>query len=187
MIIRTITDESLLRRPGPTIPYQKVAVVLSISDAVITETKNVLKPYTLRELEGCCFWYGKQDHAGNGKVEAVIMPKQRNTWGNYSIHANAMAEVSHATRPFGWRNLAQIHTHPGNHVEHSVYDDQHANSQKSLSLVIPRYGKWNGIWPNGIGIHEYQNGYWHLLTTNNASSRVVVQGSGSNIRVIDLR
>jgi hypothetical protein len=84
-------------------------------------------------------------------------------------------------------NLSQIHTHPGLGVEHSRYDDAHANSRRALSVVLPFYGRWHGVWPRGIGVHEFQSSYWHLLSDADAGRRVAIGGAGIPARLVDLR
>jgi len=70
------------------------------------------------------------------------------------------------------RLLAQIHSHPGDWVEHSPYDDQVVASRRGLSLVVPRYGRGVQLWPDRIGVHEWQDGYWHRLSQGLARRRV---------------
>jgi hypothetical protein len=72
----------------------------------------------------------------------------------------------------GWKPIAQIHSHPGDNVEHSVYDDRMAISIKALSLVVPRYGHWSGTFPECIGVHEWQNNHWHLLSMDDSRARI---------------
>ncbi len=97
-----------------------------------------------------------------------------------------MEKVSLATRRNGWKNLAQLHTHPGRLVEHSAYDDLCVNSRKALSLVFPNYGRWSERWPNRIGVHEYQ-GYWYLLSETDAARRVIVIRPSEKELLIDVR
>jgi hypothetical protein len=161
--------------------------VLQISQAVLSGTLAAFIPFAKRKVEACCFWYGRGDESGNGQVFAIVIPWQENHWGNYTVPANAMAAVSQATRSFGWRNLAQVHTHPGRGVEHSPYDDEHVNSRRALSLVLPQYGKWRGLWPQGIGVHEFQEDYWHLLADEAARQRITVLTIDGDIQILELR
>jgi hypothetical protein len=121
------------------------------------------------------FWYGRRDAAtGSARVLAVVVPRQDQTWGNYSIDAAAMREVFDRVAPLDLRNMAQVHSHPGVSVEHSRYDDAMANSRRALSIVLPHYGHWYDEWPRGVGVHECQDDYWHLLPDDAARSRVVI-------------
>lgn len=115
----------------------------------------------------------------------VVFPKQVNNRRNFMVPAEAIAEMSAATRPLGIINRAQLHTHPGRWVGHSQYDDDHAISRNALSIVIPYYGNATGAWPKGIGVHEFQNEMWHLMNTQEKARRIhLVEGE---INLIDLR
>jgi hypothetical protein len=93
------------------------------------------------------------------------------TWGNYHVDPAAMSEMLSIV-PDDWKPLAQIHCHPGKGVEHSRYDDEMASSKRALSIVFPFYGRWTGPWPDDVGVHEWQDDYWHLLPPQEAAKRV---------------
>ncbi len=166
--------------------YHLPSCQLRIPRQALEMTLELFRSYSKRKLEACCFWYGLRDESGGGQVRAIVIPKQQNTWGNYTVTADTMADVANHTRCHGWRNLSQVHTHPGRSVRHSWYDDENANSQKALSIIIPNYGVWKEVWPRGIGIHEYQNSYWHLLTDKDAAQRTAIVTSKQPI-MVDLR
>lgn len=106
------------------------------------------------------------------------------TWGNYAISPQALGQIV-ARLADGWKPLAQIHSHPGIGVEHSNYDDKMISSRKILSLVFPRYGHFAGRFPSGVGVHELQDGYWHLLDEADAMRRVVI--IAGEVKIEDLR
>ena len=106
------------------------------------------------------------------------------TRGNYTIPADALAEVVYRL-PDDWKPLAQVHSHPGKRVEHSSYDDRMMSSRRALSLVFPVYGRSDEPFPVGIGIHEWQNDYWHLLDLASAEGRVVIVNG--TVQVEDMR
>src|SRR5260370_9171903 len=172
-----------MRRPRPLVPYCRPASTIAALGSALDLTLAVFKQYADLENEACCFWYGIRDEAGNGEVLAVVVPHQHNTWGNYVIPAESMAAVAKATLEFNWRNLMQIHTHPGYGVEHSYYDDIHANSRRALSVVLPAYGAWGDKWPYGAGVHEFQNGYWHLLNLDDPAHRVFIVETSSSAQL----
>lgn len=183
--MRGFSDQESIRRPPPPGAYTPTRQVLRLPEDVLALTLHVFAEYAPRRVEACCFWYGEQDSSG-GTVRAVVIPPQLNSWGHFSIPGVAMEAVSRATRPYGWRNLTQLHSHPGVNVEHSRYDDQFVNSRQALSIVLPAYGRWSQRWPAGLGLHEYQ-GYWYLLTAQQASQRVVITPSSGKGVLLDVR
>ncbi len=176
--------EDLMRRPPPARPYQPSSTNLKVPAAAVEQTVKALQAFG--SIEACCLWYGRDLDQGCGVVEAVIIPRQRGTWGNYEVAPDALAQVSAATRPKGWVCLAQTHSHPASFVEHSRYDDQRAISRGVLSLVFPGYGNWKGPFPKGVGIHEYQSDYWHKLTDNQARNRISLEPALPSLH-LDLR
>lgn len=179
--------ESFERPPPPAVPHEaRGEEVLTLSERALEATLQVFDRYASRRVESCCFWYGKAANNRASVVRAVVVPPQENHWGNYRVTASAVEAMSRATREQRWLNLAQVHTHPGRWVGHSPYDDAQANSTRTLSLVFPSYGRWLGDWPKGVGIHEFQNDYWHLLPDEAAAQRVVLGGPPA-IEVLDLR
>lgn len=177
-----VENKGILERPKPSAPYRPVQSCLTVPALAISETLALLKREGQRE--SCVFWFGPRDAGGDGSIAYVIAPKQLMNPLNYSVPTASMTEMSRRLRP-GWRPLAQIHSHPGSDVEHSNYDDEMASSRNALSLVIPCYGWWSSSFPDQIGVHEWQNDYWHLLNSVQAHRRVKL-GSG-NVLSEDLR
>jgi hypothetical protein len=169
-------------RPAPSRPYQPGNTQLRVPAPALTATLSLLQRAGRRESG--LFWYGPRDEIGNGRVAYIVAPRQRMSWGNFSVSAGALAEVVHRL-PDDWKPLAQIHSHPGHRVEHSTYDDRMASSRRALSLVFPSYGHVRENFPGTIGIHEFQNDYWYLLDAANAARRVTVCGGA--VKVDDLR
>jgi hypothetical protein len=175
------SEDDLFRLPPPC-PYVPVDLQLSAPVRALTATITLLRRAGRRESG--LLWYGPRDIAGNGTVAYVVAPRQRMTQGNYTIPADALAEVVHRL-PDAWKPLAQVHSHPGRRVEHSSYDDRLVSSRRALSLVFPSYGRSDEPFPIGVGIHEWQNDYWHLLDPNSAGRRVVIIDGA--VRVEDMR
>lgn len=175
------SEDDLFRLPPPC-PYEPVDLQLSVPAEGLTATTALLR--RAGRCESGLLWYGPRDSAGNGTVAYVVAPRQRMTWGNYSISAEALAEVVHRLNAH-WKPLAQVHSHPGMRVEHSSYDDRMASSRRALSLVFPSYGRSVKPFPAGVGVHEWQNEYWHLLDLPLAQHRIVLIDGA--VQVEDMR
>lgn len=174
--------EDDLLRPPPPCPYQPGGARLVVSTAAVAATGSLLQRAGRRESG--LFWYGSKDADGNGHVMYVVAPRQHMGWANYYVPPDAMTQIVTGL-PDGWKPLAQVHSHPGHHVEHSNYDDRMVSSRRALSLVFPFYGRTSGTFPSGIGVHECQNGYWYLLDFATARNRVVL--CDGEVRVDDFR
>jgi hypothetical protein len=175
-------SEDDLFRPPPPCPYVPVDLELRVPVTALDATLALLRRAGRRESG--LFWYGQRDCVGNGTVAYVVAPRQRMSWGNYAISAQALGEVVHRL-PDNWKPLAQVHSHPGARAEHSNYDDRIVSSHRVLSLVFPSYGRGGGPFPAGVGVHEWQNEYWHLLDLASAQRRVVL--IDGTTRMEDLR
>lgn len=179
------SDESGIWRDPPSRPHHPTAERLEVPLVALRASLRICQAAGGRETG--LFWYGRRDDTADvARVHAVVVPRQRQAWGNYSIAAAAMREVHERVEPFELRNLAQVHSHPGAFVEHSRYDDAMANSRRALSIVLPYYGRWNDQWPRGIGVHEFQDNYWYLLSDGTAASRVVLV-EDPEVKLIDCR
>jgi hypothetical protein len=138
-------------------------------------------------LEAGALLYGVRGSGEEAADEicALVVPEQEGHAGRYHVPHAAIAAASATTRDHGWVTLGQVHSHPGRNVEHSWYDDRHAVSVRAISLVLPFYGANPRDWPDQIGVHEYQDGWWHLLTTEQVARRITF--TDLPMQVIDLR
>lgn len=167
-----MNDETILWRPRPPSQYAPTGKVLTVSAQTLARTAAVLR--AAGTVEFACLWLGSLDDNGNGLVKALVVPMQINRPRNYSVPGEAMLKVAELARAQGWTVVGAIHSHPGQGVEHSRYDDEMTPSRRAVSIVIPRYGHWSGPWPRGLGVHEYFEKYWHFLSDEHARKRVIL-------------
>lgn len=140
----------------------------------------------LRQETGALLYGVRSVEVGHADiVHALVIPAQVRHRTHYRIPAESIAAASAATRAHGWVTLAQVHTHPGAHVEHSWYDDRHAISTRAVSFVLPHYGRDTYGWFARVGVHDYQNDWWHQLTTEQVAARVSF--IDAPLKVLDLR
>jgi hypothetical protein len=158
-------------RLRPPFPYKEMGSVLNIGTSCLEVTLNLMQRCGRRE--SCVFWFGDRTKTG-GLARAVIAPQQRMSWGNFHVSRAAMVEMADRVDGRGWRPLAQVHCHPGSNVEHSWYDDEMIASKRALSIVIPHYGVGGRNGLDDAGIHEWQDGFWHMLAPDVAARRVAV-------------
>jgi Prokaryotic homologs of the JAB domain len=118
-------------------------------------------------------------------VQALVIPDQIRHPTHYRMPYEAIAAASAATRAGGWVTLAQVHTHPSHDVEHSWYDDRHAISTRVLSIVLPHYGCNPSDWLDHLGVHDFQDDWWHHLSRDQVAARVSFVEAP--LQILDLR
>ena len=175
--------EDELRRPPPPCPYQAGPARLYLPDNALAGTLALLQ--RARRLESGVYWYGTKTKEGDGQVKLVVAPLQYMSWSNFVVSTQALTAIV-SRLPDDWKPLAQVHSHPGARVEHSNYDDRMASSKRALSVVFPHYGHCRVSFPGDVGVHEYQNNYWHLLDTEAARRRITVT-TAADVQVEDHR
>jgi hypothetical protein len=123
----------------------EVSQRLYLSQAVLRRTHEILLPYWREGVETACFWFGV-DAGQLQVVTTVALPKLYQTSGNYSVEMTSLRRIAAQMRLSGLTNLAQVHTHPTDWVNHSPYDDEHSYSTRdgALSLVWAFYGAMLG-------------------------------------------
>lgn len=167
-----MNDETAMWRPAPPSRYVPTGKVLMVPEPTLARTVASLR--TSGNVESTCLWLGILHDDGNAEVQAIVAPKQTNRPRSYLVSGDAMLEVADLARAHRWTVVGAIHSHPGVFVEHSTYDDEMTPSRRAASIVVPCYGHWSGPWPRGLGVHEYFERYWHLLSEEQARQRVAL-------------
>jgi proteasome lid subunit RPN8/RPN11 len=138
-----------------------------------------------REAGALLYGVGSTDVGDADIVHTLVIPAQIGHRTHYRIPPESIAAASAATRPLGLVTVGQVHSHPGEDVEHSWYDDRHAISTRAVSFVLPRYGRDPCDWLARIGVHDYQDGWWHQLTAEQITTRVSF--TDTSLKILDLR
>ena len=175
-------DEFLLRRPPAPRPYNLSSAKLTVSPSAVQATHDLLQ--RAGRSEACIFWYGERE-CEMSRVCSVRAPVQTSSFGHYHIEPEDLSQMVRDL-PDHWRPLAQIHCHPGRNTEHSRYDDLMVSSRKMLSIVFPNFGAHNASWPAGLGVHEWQIDYWHMLTPPQVRARLCLHDIG-DLEIRDFR
>jgi len=94
----------------------------------------------------------------------LTLPNAEMHPGYFLASGAAMSEAGQHFRPFGMQRLAQVHTHPGQDVDHSPFDDENAYSQldDSVSIVVPSHARHRPNL-NACGVHVRDAGGWRRL------------------------
>lgn len=113
--------------------------MLHLSEDVLPATFEALRACGGGEQECVVYWLGPVD--APGLVDRVIQPAHRASRGHYEIDSAWLTRFFLDLRTTGSTVRAQVHTHPGRHVEHSPTDDAFAlaPSLGFVSLVLPYF------------------------------------------------
>jgi hypothetical protein len=160
--------------------------VLHAHPDILALTRFAFRSTARRKLECGLFWYGSSGEV-DSTVRGIVIPDQISSWGHYELPETAVDALSEATRPRGWFNLSQVHTHPSEWVGHSPYDDRYANSRNALSLVFPCYGRVRPQWPVSVGVHEFLEERWQRLADEKVTLRILFNSTLPIPEILDLR
>jgi len=124
------------------------------------DTEKILLEYCSLEPsnEGLVYWGGKRD-GDFFTISAVIAPATTSDYGRVSTSNRANFDVVRTLNQNKFVEIAQVHSHPGDWVDHSLGDDERAAFKfiGLISVVVPNYGL-NGMMPLcTCGVHRYSD------------------------------
>jgi hypothetical protein len=158
---------------------------LYVSEDILVASWRALRLTADESAEGIVFWTTAAPLYASPVqvVTCLLVPQQRVSAGRYELPADAVREMGRALRARGLVNVAQLHTHPTDWVDHSPWDDAHAFSLRdgALSIIWPRYGRDLPAFETW-GVHERQAGQWAWLSVAEAAARVRVLPAGIDLR-----
>ena len=151
-----------------------------IPQNVIADTEKILCDYAQCEPsnEGLVYWAGVREN-NRITILSVIAPHTVSTWGSVSTSNRANFDVVKNLSDKNQIHLGQVHSHPGDWVDHSDGDDADASFKIAgmLSIVVPNYCK-QGFSPiTNCGIHRYDDGYFSRLSESYISQHFVISNS----------
>ena len=134
---------------------------LKIPSKAIEHTIRVLREYQAIEdgHEGFVYWCGVRA-PGIATVCLVIAPKLASEFAGVHVSAASNARVIEMMSRNAMVELAQVHSHPKDWVDHSSGDDRLApfKVEGLLSIVVPNFGI-DGMTPlRTCGFHLFERG-----------------------------
>lgn len=157
---------------------------LWIPEPVISETEQLLRSYGgAEDHEGIVYW-GGIEIPGGAVVLTALSPTAATTWGSFRTEADANADLVMTLCRHELSLVAQVHSHPGDWVDHSDGDDIGAlvRFQGFWSFVVPRFAR-AGMQPlHKVGIHLFKDSAFRRLGREAVTARVRVLPA-----MIDLR
>jgi hypothetical protein len=158
--------------------------MFAISDSVIEQSERWLRSPLWRGRESIIYWTGvKRDDLW--LVTTVIKPHAVTTRGSFRTSAEHNARVIEFLSQAGLALLGQVHTHGGDHVNHSAGDDQDAFMPKenSMSWVVPYYGR-QGMRPlDRCGVHRYESGRFRRMQPREIDAEICIVPTSRNLSI----
>ena len=123
-------------------------------------TDQILMDYAGRtpSNEGLIYWAGVFEN-NQYVVKAVIAPETVSDFGRVSTSHKANLDFILKLNILGLIQIAQVHSHPDDWVDHSMGDDEYAafKIKGLVSVVVPRYCK-DGLLPlTCCGVHRFDD------------------------------
>ena len=151
---------------------------------IVPKIAKLLRSYGGSEAHEGVVYVGGIETSEQSVALLAIAPVASTTRGSFRTYATANAAVVSTLAAQGLTVIGQVHSHPGDWVDHSDGDDEGAfvRFEGYWSLVVPTFAR-QGLLPfTRCGIHLYNQGHFARLTDAAVAARVRV------IRpVIDLR
>jgi hypothetical protein len=147
-------NELITRRP-----------VVIIPDYIRSATEAYLhRESTNKWSEAVAYWAGSKSVTEH-VVTTLLLPKAQTSWGSFEVSRTANAEVVSVLSKSKLKLIAQVHTHPGEWVEHSQGDEVGATMahENFLSIVVPTYGVGGMRALTECGVHRFENGAFRQL------------------------
>jgi hypothetical protein len=149
--------------------------VLAITDSVIRASEQYLRAGRWRPTEKVVYWAGVK-RPDVCTALTVIRPDARLTRGSFRTTPEANAEVIAFLSDRGLALVGQVHTHPGDWVDHSGGDDEDAfmPTENYISVVVPVYCRHGMLPIERCGVHRYEGRAFRRISGDELRAGVCV-------------
>ena len=167
------------------LPRGEVRGRFVIADAALAAAERLLPTFRSSDAdhEGMLFLLGWEFDALT-VFTAALAPDADHGRGHVICEAGGVSAAQRAARQHGLALLGQLHSHPRASTQHSEGDDTLVllPFEGMLSLVAPWYGR-GGLRPlPGLGVHQFQDGRWVLMTPDSVRERFTVAPTAIDLR-----
>src|SRR5437867_1627638 len=157
---------------------------LWLPEGVVLETERRLRSYCgPEEHEGVVYWGGTET-PGGPVVLTALSPTAATTRGSFRTDADANTTLVLTLARLDLVLVAQVHSHPGDCVDHSDGDDSGAlvRFQGFWSLVVPQFARSGMQQLSRLGIHLYDAGQFRRLSSEAVTARVRILPGAVDLR-----
>jgi hypothetical protein len=138
-----------------------------VDEKVISFTEKILGEYASFDPshEGFLYWCGTKD-GDNIHITGAIAPKTVSSPFRVSTDYQSNAEFVRTLSTNRLVMIGQVHSHPGDWVDHSQGDDERAafKFKGLLSIVVKLYGKKGMMTLHSCGVHRFDGQSFFRLT-----------------------
>lgn len=155
-----------------------------LSREVLEFTEDILGQYGALQPpnEGIVFWAGNIEKEGV-YINSAIAPDTDSTYYHVIVKVESMIRFVSFLSENGIKYIGQVHSHPGDFINHSPGDDELLCFKRDglISIVAPNFGQ-TGIYPfKQCGFHKYSNGDFLMLSKRYVSKKFKVVKMKSTI------
>jgi hypothetical protein len=150
----------------------------------VPEIATLLRSYGDGEAHEGVVYLGGVETAEQSVALVAIAPVATTTRGSFVTDASANTMVVSSLATLGLTLIGQVHSHPGDWVDHSDGDDTGALVwfQGYWSLVVPAFARRGLLSLTGCGIHLFDRERFARLTEPAVAARVRVIPQAIDLR-----
>ena len=158
-------------------------LVIHVSDTLLSETGRLIASFAEgADSEGVVYWFGLE-FGDKSVVTTLVVPDADTTYGCIATTPEANAEALGVIVGTPLVLIGQAHSHPGNGVRHSPFDDREtfARFEGAISVVVPYYAR-RGVDLRRCGVHRHVGGVFQFIDNKYLAEHVVVVPGQADLR-----
>jgi len=160
-----------------------------LEQEVILFSESILKDYGNKKqpCEGFVYWAGTKE-GDSIYINSAIAPNTFSEPFKVMVSHEDNFQFIKVLAANSLIQIGQVHSHPGDWVDHSDGDDELAGGKVNglISVVVPNYGV-NGFMDfKKSGVHRYEKGKFIRLTNKYVNKHFQVLKTGAKL-ILDLR
>jgi hypothetical protein len=157
---------------------------LLFAHAIVPGIAKILRSYGGDEAHEGVVYLGGVETVDQSVALLAIAPIATTSQGSFRTDLSANTAVVSTLATCGLTLIGQVHSHPGDWVDHSDGDDRGAlvKFEGYWSVVVPTFAQQALLPLTGCGIHLYSHGRFARLTEAAVGARVRVIPQSIDLR-----
>jgi hypothetical protein len=163
-------------------PRDSLTYVIPVK--AIQDTERILAEYghLSPPNEGLVYWGGIAD--GNSRIISLVFaPLTESNGGRVSTSQRSNFDFVRELSRDNLVQIAQVHSHPGKWVDHSLGDDALAAFKREglLSIVVPEYCQNELKLISSCGVHRFQRASFIRLSRKYLERHFIISEKGGSL------